>query len=99
MKDRFYPLIIKCLKSDETCNSVAEKCVEELATFLHQIGKGYAKPDLFFSIDSGFNNALLLKKIEEKGFIPICVPKDSHCITLDSKLLNIKNLKDIFEEK
>ena len=80
MNDRFYPLIIKCLKSDETCSSVAEKCVEELAIFLHQISKGYDKLDLFFSVDSGFNNTLLLKKIQEKGFVPICVPKDSHCI-------------------
>lgn len=99
MNDRFYPLVIKCLKSGETCSSVAEKCVEELADFLNEISKGYDKPEMFFSTDSGFNNALLLKKIEEKGFVPICVPKDNHCITYKDKILKIKELKIYFENK
>ena len=99
MNDGFYPLVIKCLKSSETCCSVAQKCVEELSTFLHEISKGYDKPEIFLSVDSGFNNVLLLKKIEEKGFIPICVPKDNHCITYENKVLKIKELKAKFEKK
>ena len=99
MNDRFYPLVIKALKSGETCSSVAEKCVDELADFLTKISQGYDKPAMFFSIDSGFNNALLLKKIEERAFVPICVPKDNHRIVHESKNLNIKELKGIFEKK
>jgi hypothetical protein len=99
MNDRFYPLVIHCLKSGETCCSVAEKCVEELSEFLHQISDGYEKPEMFLSVDSGFNNALLLKKIEEKGFVPVCVPKDNHCIVYEDKDLKIKELKTEFEKK
>lgn len=99
MNDRFYPLVIKCLKSGETCGSVAEKCVEELACFLNGISQGYDKPAMFFSVDSGFNNVLLLKKMEGTGFVPICVPKDTHRIFYESKSLNIRQLKDIFEKK
>ena len=99
MNDRFYPLVIKCLKSGETCCSVAEKCVDELADFLHKISQGYDKPAIFSSTDSGFNNVLLMKKMEAKGFIPICVPKDNHRIIHKDKSLNIKELKGIFEKK
>jgi hypothetical protein len=99
MNDRFYPLVIKCLKSGETCSSVAEKCVDELADFLNKISHGCNKPKLFFSSDSGFNNTLLLKKMEERGFVPICVPKDSHRINFEGKSLNTKELKVIFEKK
>ena len=73
--------------------------MEELADFLNEISKGYDKPEMFFSTDSGFNNDLLLKKIEEKGFVPICVPKDNHCITYKDKTLKIKELKIYFENK
>jgi hypothetical protein len=99
MNDRFYPLVIKCLKLGETCSSVAEKCVDELADFLNKISERYDKPALFFSTDSGFNNVLLLQKMEERGFIPICVPKDSHRIVYEDKRLNIKELKETFEKK
>lgn len=99
MNDRFYPLVIKCLKSGETCSSVSQKCVEELADFLQEISKNYDKPTMFFSIDSGFNNALLLKKIEGKGFAPVCVPKDNHCINYEGKDLKIRDLKVEFEKK
>ena len=99
MNDRFYPLVIKCLKSVETCVSIAEKCVDELANFLNDISNGYGKPKLFFSIDSGFNNVDLLNKIETKGFVPICVPKDSHRVFYENKNLNIKELKVLYEQK
>jgi hypothetical protein len=99
MNERFYPLVMKCLKSGETCCSVAEKCVDQLADLLNGITQSYDKPAILFSTDSGFNNVLLLKKIEERGFVPICVPKDSHRIVYESKPLNIKELKDIFEKK
>jgi hypothetical protein len=99
MNDRFYPLVIKCLKSGETCCSVAEKCVDELADFLNEISEGYDKPALFSSIDSGFNNTLLLKKMEERGLVPISVPKDTHRITYNGKSLNIRELKIVFEKK
>lgn len=99
MNNRFYPLVIKCLKSVETCCSVAEKCVDELADFLNEISEGYNKPAIFSSTDSGFNNVLLLKKMEERGFVPICVPKDTHRINYDNKSLNIRELKGIFEKK
>jgi hypothetical protein len=99
MNDRFYPLVIKCLKSGETCSSVAEKCVDELADFLNKISEGYDKPAIFSSTDSGFNSVHLLKKMEERGFVPICVPKDTHRIIHNNKSLNIRELKVIFEKK
>lgn len=99
MNDRFYPLVIKCMKSGESCSSVAEKCVDELADFLNSISDGYDKPALFASTDSGFNNVLLLKKMEERGFVPICVPKDNHRIIYEDKPLNIKELKEFFKKK
>lgn len=73
--------------------------MEELANFLNKISKGCDKLEMFFSTDSGFNDAVLLKKIEEKGFTPLCVLKDNHCIAYKSKTLNIKTLKLYFLKK
>jgi hypothetical protein len=99
MDDRFYPLVIKVLKSSQTSTSVAEQCVDELADFLNEISQSQQKPAMFWSVDAGFNDSNLLQKIEERGGVPICVPKDNHIITYNDKKLNIKALKGIFEKK
>ena len=73
--------------------------LKKLADFLNEVSKGYDKPEMFFSLYSGFNNAIILKKIEEKAFVPICVPKDNHCISYENRVLKIKELEVYFEKK
>lgn len=99
MHDRFYPLVMRILKKDETCADVAKNCFEELADFLNKASKGHQKPTMFVSLDSGFNNKVLLAAVEQKGFSPICVPKDSHLVEYEGEKLNIKQLKEVFKKK
>jgi len=97
--DRFYPIEIKFLSTDDTCSSIAQSCFETVSTFLLKCLEGYEKPLLHVSVDSGFNNKELLLKIESKGFVPICVPKNSHIIEYNGNRLKISELKEIYKEK
>lgn len=97
--DRFYPIEIKFLGTNDTCSSIAQCCFVIVSELLLKSLEGYQKPLLHVSVDSGFNNKELLSKIESKGFIPICVPKNSHIIEYNGNRLKMSELKEIYKEK
>lgn len=97
--DRFYPIEIKFLSTNDTCSSIAQCCFDTVSEFLLKSLEGYDKPLLYVSLDSGFNNKESLSKIESKGFVPICVPKNSHVIEYNGNKLKISGLKEIYKEK
>lgn len=99
MNDRFYPLVIKFVKKGEKCTDIAGHCVKEMADFINKHTIGHTKPTLHVSLDSGFNKADLVSKIQGEGFRMIGVPQANHVVTYDEKKVNIKQLKQVFVEK
>lgn len=97
--DRFYPIETKFLTTNDTCSSIAQCCFDIVSDFLLRALEGYDKPLLHVSLDSGFNHKELLSKIESKGFVPICVPKNSHIIEYNGNKVKISELKEIYKEK
>ena len=99
MNDRFYPLVIRFVKKEEKCTDIAGHCFKEMADFINKHTVGYSKPALHLSLDSGFNNADLVSKIQQEGFCMIGVPKENHVVTYEEKKVNIKHLKQVFIQK
>ena len=110
LHDTFYPLsfsLVPKVQSKTAENKVKdlerkksliklEQGIKEVKAFLVQLSKDCKQelPTLYLSIDSGFNDKLLLDFCEKLEIIGICVAKGTEVLFYKDKKMNFKELVD-----
>ncbi|MEZ4886549.1 MAG: hypothetical protein R3E32_17565 [Chitinophagales bacterium] len=102
IKDVFYPIYFDLSGKKDDAIEVSNNLLVKVEGLLSATAKefDFELPQLYLSVDNGFNDNSLIEKCEELSIHFICVPKKTHIFYVGKKNFNAKQyIRDVFLPK